>query len=81
MTRITCYTEITFDISDIEDEDLEKEYERRNKQSYPWAPDVYRMIAEGRNEDAMQEMHRHLPELAPPSHERAIADLLTGKRS
>jgi pyridoxine/pyridoxamine 5'-phosphate oxidase len=68
MTKVTCYTEISFDISDIDDEDFEKEYKRRsrNKQSYSWAHEVYRMIAEGRTEDAMHEMHRHMPDLAPP---------------
>ncbi len=81
MTQVTCHTEITFDISDIDDEDLEKEYRRREKLTYFWVPVVYRMMAEGRVDDAMQEMQRYMPELAPPSHERAIADLLTGKRN
>ncbi|GEM_PF-6968327 len=81
MTKVSCYAEVSFNISEVDFEDIEKEYERRKKQSYSWAPVVYRMIAEGRTEDAMHEMHRHMPDLAPPHHERAIADLITGKRN
>ncbi|TBN10844.1 hypothetical protein EYC79_17995 [Agrobacterium cavarae] len=47
----------------------------------PWAFEVYRMIAEGRTEDAMDAMRSEIPQLAPPSHERALADLLTGRTS
>lgn len=47
----------------------------------PWAFAVYRMIAEGRTEDAMDAMRSEIPQLAPPSHERALADLLTGRTS
>ncbi len=47
----------------------------------PWAFEVYRLIAEGRTEDAMDAMRSEIPQLAPPSHERALADLLTGRAS
>ncbi len=47
----------------------------------PWAFEVYRMIAEGRTEDAMDAMRSEIPQLAPPSHERALADLLNGRTS
>lgn len=66
MTKVSCYAEVSFNISEVDFEDIEKEYERRKKQSYSWVPIVYRMIAEGRTEDAMHEMHRHMPDLAPP---------------
>lgn len=66
MTKVSCYAEVSFNISEVDFEDIEKEYERRKKQSYSWATVVYRMIAEGRTEDAMHEMHRHMPDLAPP---------------
>lgn len=39
--------------------------------------DAYRLIAAGRNADAMELLHRTFPRLAPPSHETKIADLLS----
>lgn len=81
MTKVCVYGEVTFDMDDISNDDLVREYERRQKPSFSWVEDVYRMMGEGRIDDAMQEMQRNEPRLAPPSHERAIGDLLTGKRN
>ncbi|KRA05396.1 hypothetical protein ASD74_02565 [Rhizobium sp. Root564] len=39
--------------------------------------DAYRLIAAGRNADAMELLHRTFPRLAPPSHETKIANLLS----
>lgn len=43
--------------------------------------DAYRLIAEGRSADAMELLARTFPRLTPPSHECAIADLLSSGRA
>lgn len=45
-----------------------------------WIERTYRYLAEGNCGAAMEEMAREFSHLAPPSHECAIADLLSGKR-
>ncbi|MDK4704301.1 hypothetical protein PH562_18760 [Rhizobium sp. CNPSo 4062] len=46
-----------------------------------WLERAYRFLAEGDVASAMEEMHHNITGLAPPSHERAIADLLGGRRA
>ncbi len=41
---------------------------------------VYRLLAEGNAAEAMDELYRFMPWLAPPSTEMAIADLICGDR-
>lgn len=43
--------------------------------------EAYRMIAENRNSEAMEILARAFPKLAPPSHQRKVADLLSFGRS
>jgi len=65
--------------SDFATEDLLNEIERRKVTHDHWTDRVYRLLAEGDSAGAMDIMHREL-DLAPPSHECAIADLISGRK-
>lgn len=65
--------------SDFETEDLLDELARRKVSESHWTDRVYRLLAEGDCAGAMDIMHREL-DLAPPSHECAITDLIAGRK-
>lgn len=69
-------TEAQFDLKQISDDELQDEVEAREIDTSDWLDRTYRYLAEGNIADAMDELHRKFG-LAPPSHECAIADLLT----
>ncbi len=116
MPVITINTEMSFDIADIDNDDIERELKRRPdlmreieddlreklKPSItefdtadlltelesreadidrPWIERLYRLVAEGRNDEALDLIYSESGEgLAPPSTEKRTADLLSGKR-
>jgi len=69
--------EVDVSISDFDEEEVIDRY--REIMGGDWVERAYRYMAEGNVEAAMDEMHRELG-LAPPSHECAVADLLTAGR-
>lgn len=75
---ITARVEVDLD-DDFDDDEIAEEYERRFPGAGAWLDRTYRFLAEGDCAAAMEEMQREFG-LAPPSHERAIADLLSGSR-
>ncbi|WP_421416497.1 MazG-like family protein [Agrobacterium tumefaciens] len=71
------------DVSDLDEDDIVEAYEKLNKldnSDLYHVGQAYRRMAEGNLDEAMEILSRHF-DLAPPHHERAIADLLTGKRN
>ena len=81
MTMITIQADI--DMSDIPADALVEEFKRRKlADPFGWLHRVYRHLADGETQPAMEILHREFADigLAPPSHERAIADLLSGRK-
>jgi hypothetical protein len=70
--------------SDFETDALVSELKRRKYVTDPfgWIERAYRYLAEGDIPAAMEILHHEFEDfgLAPPSHERAIADLLSGRK-
>lgn len=63
--------------SDFSTEDLLDALEDRKTEIFPWIAEVYRMIACGRNDDALDLIYRESGHgLAPPSTEKRTAALL-----
>lgn len=67
------------ELKDFDDDELAERYEELFHNDPHRVDRAYRYIAEGDCVSAMEELAREFG-LAPPSHERAIADLLTGNR-
>ncbi len=67
------------ELKDFDDDELIERYEELYPSDAERMERTYRYIAEGDCEAAMEELAREFG-LAPPSHERAIADLLSGNR-
>lgn len=68
--------------SDFSTDDLLEALQERDVDIQPWLPQVYRLLAQGKVRDAMDLIYDNVDQgLAPPSHERALADLLSGTRS
>lgn len=76
--NLTLMIEVDIELSEFGDDKVVDRYNQIMGGN--WAERAYRYLAEGNVEAAMDEMHQHLG-LAPPSHERAIADLLTMGRA
>lgn len=70
------------DITAFSTTDLLAELESREAEiDRPWLERCYRLIAEGRNDEAMELIYAESGEgLAPPYTEKRTADLLSGKR-
>lgn len=70
---------VEVDPDSLDDDELAAEYESR-RAAGSWLHRVYRLLAENDCEAAMDELHRQFSPfgLAPPSHERAIVDRITG---
>jgi len=66
--------------SDFDDDEIADHYESLFPTELSYVERAYRYLAEGDCKAAMEEL-AHEFGLAPPSHERAIADLLSGNRS
>lgn len=73
----------TVSIDDFSSQDLIAELQERSVETpRHWDVDLYRMIAEGRNSDALDLLYKNSTErLAPPSTETGIADLLAGRKA
>ncbi len=71
------------DIGDFSTADIKQELrQRREEEARYWIHEAYAMLAEGRDQEAMELIFSELPSgLAPPSHERAIADLISGRKA
>ena len=79
---LTITVSMNFDIKDFDEEEIADRYEELFPDEVTWVDQAYRMLAEGRTEEAMQVMYAETGrELAPPSHELAIADLLAGRKA
>jgi hypothetical protein len=76
---LDCTAKIELDLDEFDDDDIEKEYERRFRPDEDAIGTVYRYLAEGDVEGAMELMSREFG-LAPPYHEKKIADLLSSAR-
>ncbi len=70
-------------IDDFSSQDLVSELQERGVETpRHWDVDLYRMIAEGRNDEALDLLYRNSTEgLAPPSTETRLADLLSGRKA
>ncbi len=73
----------TVSIDDFSTSDLVAELQERGAETpRHWDVDLYRMVAEGRNDDALDLIHKNSKEgLAPPYTEKRTAALLSGKGS
>ncbi|HCJ70858.1 hypothetical protein [Agrobacterium pusense] len=83
LSDLTFAAKVQVEIGDLDDDDIIDVYESLNKldnSDLYHVGQAYRRMAEGNVDEAMEILSRHF-DLAPPSHERAIADLLTGKRN
>lgn len=83
LSDLTFDANVDVEIGDLDEDDIVEAHENLNKldnDDLYHVGQAYRRMAEGNVDEAMEILSRHF-ELAPPSHERAIADLLTGKRS
>ena len=71
--------EVEIGLEDFDDEDIAEELYSR--MDFNWLERTYRLLAEGDAAGAMDVLASEFKQLAPPSHARALGDLLTGKRS
>ncbi|MFK0336817.1 hypothetical protein ACIQT7_06110 [Agrobacterium deltaense] len=81
--NLTFNAKVDVDIGDLDEDDIVDAYDKLNKldnSDLYHIGQAYRRLAEGDVNEAMEILSRNF-DLAPPSHERAIADLLTGKRN
>ena len=76
LPEITFSASVEIDASDLDDEEITDRYEDLTRSRGEWFERVYRLLAENDCAAAMDEMQREFG-LAPPAHERAIADLLS----
>ncbi|UXS00807.1 hypothetical protein [Agrobacterium tumefaciens] len=83
LSDLTFSAKVQVEIGDLDDDDIVEAYDKLNKlddSDLYHVGQAYRRMAEGDVNEAMEILARHF-DLAPPSHERAIGDLLTGKRN
>ncbi|MFK0338746.1 hypothetical protein ACIQT7_15875 [Agrobacterium deltaense] len=83
LSDLTFSAKVQVEIGDLDEDDIVTAYDKLNKldnDDLYHVGQAYRRMAEGNLDEAMEILSRHF-DLAPPSHERAIADLLTGKRN
>ena len=83
LSDLTFSAKVQVEIGDLDEGDIIVAYDKLNKldnSDLYHIGEAYRRMAEGDLDEAMEILSRHF-DLAPPSHERAIADLLTGKRN
>lgn len=71
---------VNIPLSQFDDDEIIGRYEEITHPGNDWVERVYRYMAEGDLAAAMDEFSREFG-LAPPSHAKAIADLLTGARA
>lgn len=83
LSDLTFNAKVQVEIGDLDEDDIIDAYDKLNKlddSDLYHVGQAYRRMAEGNLDEAMEILSRHF-DLAPPHHERAIADLLTGKRN
>ncbi|PZU82250.1 MAG: hypothetical protein DI528_20170 [Shinella sp.] len=83
LSDLTFNTKVQVEIGDLDEDDIIDAYDKLNKldnSDLYHVGQAYRRMAEGNVDEAMEILSRHF-DLAPPSHERAIADLLSGQRN
>lgn len=71
---------INAELSEFDDDEIAEHYEELFPAELSRVERAYRYLAEGDCRSAMEELAQEFG-LAPPSHERAIADLLSGNRT
>lgn len=79
---LTFSAKVQVEIGDLDEDDIVAAYDKLNKlddSDLYHVSEAYRRMAEGNLDEAMEILSRHF-DLAPPSHERAIADLLSRGR-
>ncbi|TCM56181.1 hypothetical protein C8J36_103551 [Rhizobium sp. PP-F2F-G48] len=76
LPEISFSADVEIDASSLDDEEIVDRYEEMTRSQGEWFERVYRLLAENDCKAAMDEMQREFG-LASPSHERAIADLLS----
>lgn len=72
---LTAEVEVSVGIDEFDDDEVINRYEEISRPGSDWVERVYRYMAEGDLTAAMDEFSRKFG-LAPPSHAKAIADLL-----
>ncbi|MGV2049048.1 hypothetical protein ACQZ48_03075 [Agrobacterium sp. 22-209-1] len=83
VSDLTFNAKVQVEIGDLDEDDIIDAYDQMHKlddSDLYHVGEAYRRMAEGNIDEAMEILSRHF-DLAPPSHERGIADLLTGKRN
>ncbi|NTD84260.1 hypothetical protein [Agrobacterium tumefaciens] len=83
LSDLTFNAKVEVEIGDLDEDDIVDAYDKLNKldnSDLYHVGQAYRRMAEGNVDEAMEILSRHF-DLSPPSHERAIADLITGKRN
>lgn len=83
VSDLTFNAKVAVEIGDLDEDDIVDAYDKLNKldnSDLYHVGQAYRRMAEGNVDEAMEILSRHF-DLAPPHHERAIADLLSGKRN
>lgn len=68
---------VDVDLSDVDDDDLEREYDARFPSDEGAIARAYRYMGEGDIPAAMSELHAAFPDLRTPHDERRMADLLS----
>lgn len=77
--NLTAEVKVNIPISSFDDDEILERYEEITHPGDCWIERVYRYMAEGNIAAAMDEFSREFG-LAPPSHAKAVADLLTSAR-
>ena len=67
---------VDVDLSDVDDDEIEREYDARFPSDEGTIARAYRLLAEGNIPAAMEELHAAFPSLRPPLDECRLADLL-----
>jgi hypothetical protein len=77
---LTVVAKVQVDLSDFDEEEISEAYDNFNKPDRYSLEQIYRLMAEGDIQAAMDEMHRQF-DLPLPSHEKKVADLLSRGRA
>ena len=78
---LTIAVSVNVDLDAFSDDEIVEGYEEHFETEAPWAERLYRLIATGETDEALDLLYREAPEgLAPPSTEKRIAALLTGQK-
>ncbi len=76
---LECGVRMNVEIDEFDDDEIEDEFRRRFGVDFDPVARIYRLLAEGNSAAAMDLMAREF-DLAPPHHEKKLADLLSRGR-